>query len=226
MNPSEVNNAITVLVALAGPYLVQVGLTPSLLTNALTGLVGLAAFGWALYSHWNMRKVPENAVTTSPIPAKAMAQAIAVLAVALVSLIAIGQPSARAASSNPLNVLSTWADADVAAAIAASKQFPELQDQVGGACWAQISTLAKLIKAHPIPVTLHLATDIEYARLDQGALNLICRNSACSQVWSDMTNAVQSLNVTPMPLSFTSLCGKVPVVGLSLTTATPAPAGN
>lgn len=164
--------------------------------------------------------VPKGALPSSPA-----VKAFAFLAL-LVGIVAVGLPSpARAASSNPLNAIGAWADADVSAAVAASTQFPELQDQVGKACWGQISTLAKLVKAHPLPATLHLATDIEYARLDQGALNLICRNPNCAQVWNDMSNVVQSLSVSPLPLSFASLCSKVPVVGLSLTATTPVP-GN
>ena len=131
------------------------------------------------------------------------------------------RPAPVRASSNPLNMLADWADADVKSAIAASTQFPALQDQVGAACWAQISTLSGIVKAHPLPVSFHLATDIEYARLIQASLNQLCRNPACAQVWSDMANAAQSFSVTPLPMSFTSLCAKVPVVGLSVAT-TPA----
>lgn len=107
MNPSEVNNAITVLVALAGPYLVQVGLTPGLLTNALTGIVALATLGWALYSHWNKIKVPETTPTGAQTSVTA-ARAFAILAVALIGLVALGQPQARAAtlavSTDPLTM--------------------------------------------------------------------------------------------------------------------------
>ena len=119
------------------------------------------------------------------------------------------------ASSNPINLLASWADADVKAAIAAATSFPGLQDTVGAACWTQISTLAAIVKAHPLPVTFHLATDIEYARLIQASLNQLCRNPACSQVWSDAANAASSFAVIPLALSLPSLCAKVPVVGLS-----------
>jgi len=133
---------------------------------------------------------------------------------------------ARTASSNPLNLLANWADEDVKAAIAASTAFPVLQDQVGQACFTKISTLAALIKAHPLPVSMHLAADVEYARLDQAALNELCREPACAQVWSDAANAVQALSVMPLPFSFSLLCAKVPVVGLSVPVplAAPAPA--
>jgi hypothetical protein len=125
-------------------------------------------------------------------------------------------PPAKA-FSNPINLLASWADADVKAAIIAATSFPELQDTVGAACWTQISTLAAIVKAHPLPATFHLATDIEYARLIQASLNQLCRNPACAQVWSDAANAASSFSVFPLALSFTSLCAKVPVVGLSAT---------
>ena len=133
-------------------------------------------------------------------------------------------PARQLAASNPLNLRANWADADVKAAIAASTAFPGLQDQVGQACFTKISTLAALIKAHPLPISMHLATDVEYARLDQAALNELCREPACAQVWSDAANAVQSLSVMPLPFSFSTLCAKVPVVGLSIPVPLAAPA--
>ena len=133
-------------------------------------------------------------------------------------------PTRQLAASNPLNLLANWADADVKAAIAASTAYPGLQDQVGQACFTKISILAALIKAHPLPVSMHLATDVEYARLDQAALTELCREPACAQVWSDAANAVQALSVMPLPFSFSSLCAKVPVVGLSVPAPLAAPA--
>ncbi len=126
-------------------------------------------------------------------------------------------------SNNPLNAIGAWANADVDAAIAASTKYSDVQDQVGAACFGSIKTLAAMIADHPLPLTLKVATDIEYARLVQGELNILCRNPSCAQVWSDMANAAQALSVAPLGLSFTSICGKVPVVGLSLANASPTP---
>ena len=121
-----------------------------------------------------------------------------------------------APASNPLNALGAWATADVDAAIGAATKYPGVQDQVGAQCLGEIKVLAMMIQDHPLPATFHLATDIEYARLVQGEMNKLCRVAACAQVWSDMANAAKSLQIIPMPLSFASLCSKVPVVGLSL----------
>ena len=136
-------------------------------------------------------------------------------ALALTASCASAQPAAK---SNPLNAIGAWAQADVAAAMTASLATPQLQDQVGNACLAEIQTFASLIQAHPLPATFRLATDIEYARLDQAELNRICRNTACAQVWQDMANAAQALAIGMLPFSFTSICAKVPVVGLTIST--------
>lgn len=176
-------------------------------------------------------------------------KALAFLAVMLLGALAIGPGDARAAprhfvkggcptsicpppgggggigpiaSSNPLNSIGAWASADVDAAIKAATLYPDVQDQVGAACFAQIKTLATMIADHPLPLTLHVATDVEYSRLIQGEMNLLCRNPACAQVWSDMDNNAKAFQIAPLPISFPSLCARVPVVGLSLVIPTPA----
>lgn len=120
-----------------------------------------------------------------------------------------------AQAGNPLNALGAWADADIQAAVAAATADPALQDTVGAACWKQMGSLVSILKKHPLPATLHLATDIEYARLTQASLNQLCRNPSCSQVWADMANSVRAFSVLPLPFSFASLCSKVPIVGLA-----------
>lgn len=125
-------------------------------------------------------------------------------------------PTWAIAADNPLNSLKTWASKDVDTAITAATLYPDVQDTVGAACFVQIKTLAQMIADHPLPLTLHAATDIEYSRLVQGEFNLLCRNPACAQVWSDMANNIKALEIAPLPFSFTSICARVPVVGLSL----------
>ncbi len=134
--------------------------------------------------------------------------------VVIAGLVLLATP---AAADNPLNSLKTWASQDVDTAIAAAMKYSDVQDPVGAACFGQIKTLAQMIADHPLPLTLHAATDIEYTRLVQGEFNLLCRNPACAQVWSDMANNIKALEIAPLPFSFTSICAKVPVVGLSLT---------
>lgn len=128
--------------------------------------------------------------------------------------------SPASAGGNPINALANWATGDVAAAVTASTKYSGLNDQVGAACLKDITLLATIIHDHPLPVTLKLASDLEYGRLTQAQLNVICRNPACAQVWGDMANAAKAIQVLPLPIAFASICAKVPVVGLTM----PAPA--
>lgn len=108
--------------------------------------------------------------------------------------------------------------ADITGAQTLSTQIPGLQDPVGNACWAQLAPVQALIKAHPLPLTLKIASDIEAARLAMIAMNQVCANPNCGQAFLDATNAAAALTGAPIPLSLGSLCAKVPVIG---TTAIP-----
>lgn len=70
MNSGETNNLVTMLVAIVTPMLVRWGMTPAEASSFLGGLAAAApavvAGIWAVYSHWNMKKVPETAVVTKP----------------------------------------------------------------------------------------------------------------------------------------------------------------
>lgn len=138
-------------------------------------------------------------------------KALAILAFCILAVSSIG--TARAAG-NPLNAIGDWAASDVDAGIVAATKYPNLQDKVGATCGANIKTLASMFKDHPLPLTAKFWSDIEYARLIQGELNAICRVPECAQVWADMANAAKALQVIPLPISFTSICSRVPIVGL------------
>jgi hypothetical protein len=131
---------------------------------------------------------------------------------------------AAAAKSNPLNAIGAWVTADVDAGNAAATAYPNLQDQVALICGVEIKALAQIVHDHPLPLTAHLWTDVVYARLVQGEFNRICRVPECAQVFADMANAAQALSIAPLPFSFTSSCAKVPVVGLTPTSAPAAAA--
>lgn len=102
---------------------------------------------------------------------------------------------------------------DTADAIALSTQIPGLQDTVGNACWKSFDGLSQVMKAHPLPVSLKIAPDIEAIRLAAMALNQICTNPNCGQMWTDAQNAATALNVTPMQFSLPSICAKIPAIG-------------
>jgi hypothetical protein len=109
---------------------------------------------------------------------------------------------------------------DTADAIKLATAVPGLQDTVGAACWSSFDQLSQLLKLHPLPLTLKVATDIEAARLAVMALNQVCTNPNCGQLWTDAENAAAALSVIPMPLSMTSLCAKIPAIGTSSAAAT------
>jgi hypothetical protein len=67
--------------------------------------------------------------------------------------------------SSIITSLSQWGEQDLAAAVALSTSIPELQDPVGSACWKSWSAAGAVVKAHPLPLSLKLATDVEAARL-------------------------------------------------------------
>jgi hypothetical protein len=102
---------------------------------------------------------------------------------------------------------------DTADAIKLATAVPGLQDTVGAACWASFDNLSQLFKQHPLPLTLKVATDIEAARLAVMALNQVCTNPNCGQMWTDAENVAAALSITPMPMSMTSLCSKIPAIG-------------
>lgn len=107
-----------------------------------------------------------------------------------------------------INFFST--DFDDAAALAVA--IPSLQDNNGAACWKQASSIGVLLKAHPLPVTFKAATDFEALRLFSMAVNQMCQNPACTQVFTDLSNGVAQIGVgIPIP-SLTSLCAKVPTI--------------
>ena len=78
MNPSETNNVVSVLVLFLAPIAAKYGIDNSTLATATGLIVGGAAGVWMLYSHFNMKKVPERAVVTAiaPTAAEATAQSI------------------------------------------------------------------------------------------------------------------------------------------------------
>ena len=116
-------------------------------------------------------------------------------------------------------------DFDDAAKLAT--EIPALQDNNGKACWTQASSIGALLRIHPLPLTFKAATDFEALRLFSMAVNQMCANPACTQVFTDLSNGVAQVGVgIPIP-SLTSLCAKVPNITPGAPVATPAsPAAN
>lgn len=114
--------------------------------------------------------------------------------------------------------------ADISGAISLSTSVPGLQDPVGNACWQQFSGIGALIKAHPLPLNLKAASDLEALRLLNIGLNQVCANPNCSAMFQDAMNAATAISPVPLPISLASICSKIPVITTSAvpTSATPA----
>lgn len=112
---------------------------------------------------------------------------------------------------------------DTPEAEALATSIPGVSDGIGAACWKSFGNLTAVLKAHPLPATLRVATDIEAARLAGIALAQICANPNCGQMWTDALNVASAISVVPPAFSFPSLCARVPTIGtVPATVATPA----
>lgn len=114
------------------------------------------------------------------------------------------------ANSPVVKFFSKWTADDIAAAITLSGSITDLPDDVGKACWTTFGSMGEIIKQHPIPATLNLATDIEAIRLFNMAIKRVCQKPECSQVWNDIQNQVAALAPIPAPISLASICSKIP----------------
>lgn len=136
-----------------------------------------------------------------------------------------------AALAKPFQDLATFIGNDIDAAVALSTAIPALQDGNGQQCWMGMQQFAAVVNAHPVPLTLKVATDLEALRLSMMAANNLCANPHCTQVFADLSNGVQQLAVgiggaIPVP-SLNAVCSKVPqiaVVAAAPVPATPVPA--
>lgn len=132
------------------------------------------------------------------------------------------KPAGAAALSNiatilakPFQDIADFIGEDADAAIALSTVIPNLQDGHGQQCWIAMKSFGDIIKAHPIPITLHIINDYESLRLLGIATNNLCSNVHCTQVFADFTGMAQA--ASPMPLAIPSLhdlCTKVPQIAV------------
>lgn len=149
----------------------------------------------------------------------------------LINLLPLGCKPANGGTPSPFSgplqdILNFFAsNFDEAAALAV--QIPELQDGNGQACWIKASSIGKLVKLHPLPVTFKAAPDFEALRLLGMSVNNLCADPHCTQVFTDLSNGVQQLGLNvPIP-SLTTLCTKFPtIVQAAAVAVTPAPAAS
>lgn len=135
---------------------------------------------------------------------------------ALVLAAVLASPAAaQAPVSKPLpGILAKFSSlftSDFSGAAALAMSIPGLPDGVGARCWAHgWGPVGQVITAHPLALTGQLATDVEATRLLTIALNNLCANPDCTQVFTQQANAVATLGTGITPPSFTALCAKVP----------------
>jgi hypothetical protein len=142
-----------------------------------------------------------------------MIRIVFALALALAISPAVAQPRRVAApprQASIITIIQNWADQDVQAAIALATSVDGLPDPVGAACWRTWAGAGGVLKAHPLPLTLKLATDVEAARLVAMAIKKVCMDPNCSQVWNDIQNQVTALAIVPLPVQLASVCSRIP----------------
>lgn len=119
------------------------------------------------------------------------------------------------AVSKPLKDLADFLTTGLDEAAALAIAVPDLQDGNGQACWLAMAATGRILKEHPVPLTLKVAADLESLRLLNMAANRICQNAACTQVFTEAGNLISA--AAPMPLALpnlTSLCSKVPEIAI------------
>jgi hypothetical protein len=127
----------------------------------------------------------------------------------------------------PFQDLANFIGDDIDAAITLSTSIPALQDGNGQQCLMALKTFGQVIKAHPAPLTFKIASDLEAFRLKQMAVNKLCADVHCTQVFADITNTIQAASPIPLPVpSLHDLCSKVPQVAVAPPVASPSPAAT
>jgi len=189
-------------------------------------------------------------------PMTGLAKVVGVILLCMIALPALAQTKRPVLTGNPVNDIENAISqpgsplakattdlaklltdiADFSDAVTLSSQIPGLQDPVGAACWTQFTPIQALIKVHPLPLTFKLASDIEAGRLAIIGMNQVCANPNCGQMFLDATNIANSLSANPIPITLSSICSRIAVIGTNAvptagstaippvgTTATPAP---
>lgn len=178
------------------------------------------------YSNWGTKSVPNASIAvqaTAIDPGASAHEAIVtgkIVGALLFTLLLFGAvPSAFAQNRMPVSPLvalgnspvvqffANWGGDDIATA---EKLATDFKDDIGAACWQTFSEMGDVIKAHPIPATFKLASDIQAARLFVKAIKKVCLKPECSQMWNDLQNQIGAFTPLPLPISLASICAKIP----------------
>jgi hypothetical protein len=264
MNKDEIQSLIVkVLIMVLTSIATAMHMTPdaSSIATAAVDIGSLGMLAFAVYQHWNMKKVPETSIVLPAPPSVGGrpdgANRGGLMGLAILAAIGFGvaemdiglaraeDPTAFNLHTHPAGAASTATNAggalggamgdvitffstDFDNAATLATEIPGLQDNNGKACWMRASSIGTLLKAHPLPLTLKAATDLEALRLFSMAINQMCADPACTQVFTDLSNGIAQIGVgIPIP-SLTSLCAKVPTItpGPVVAVTPAAPAAN
>lgn len=179
---------------------------------------------------------PDSPAVKAATVADSVAKVSAFLLACVLGSLLLGAPRAEAATAkipartgianplDPLGLLSkissdiqpfitffqTWTQDDLAAAVTLSTSIPSMPDPIGQACWQTFGSIGALVQAHPLPVTLKLASDIEALRLLRSGVKAVCGKPECNQVFADLANMANAINpLAPIP-TLMSFCAKIP----------------
>lgn len=124
--------------------------------------------------------------------------------------------------SKPMQDLAAFVNGDFTRAQQLSSAIAGMPDGNGNACWSLLlSAKAIFTPAAPDAPLEGAATALEQLRLLAMVANRVCQNAACTQVFTEAGNAVNTVAPIPNLPSLTSLCSKVPEV--AQVAITPAP---
>jgi len=127
-----------------------------------------------------------------------------------------GTAVAAVPAFKPLQDLAAFIGDDIDEAIRLSTAIDGMKDGHGQQCLIGLRDLGAVIKQHPTPVSFRLASDLEALRLQQMAINKLCSNVHCTQVFGDVTNFIQSASPIPLPIpSLHDICAKIPQIAVA-----------
>lgn len=128
------------------------------------------------------------------------------------------------ALAKPFQDISDLIGDDVGNAIILSTAIPNLKDGHGQQCWIALRDFTDVAKAHPLPLTGQIATDLQAIRLQAIAANRLCSNIHCTQMFTDYSamaqavataavGAIGTLGAKALP-SLSDACSKIPQISL------------
>lgn len=118
--------------------------------------------------------------------------------------------------ADPFKDLANFLASDFVGAAALSTSIPGLIDGNGHDCWVVMQGAGAILKQHPIPLTLHAATDLEALRLFNAEALKVCQAPQCTQVFAELTHGIQTLMPinAPVPIQISDICSKIPAVAM------------